>query len=156
MRRRAIGGDGGMRTRAAITLTGGTAALNLSAAARAISTYSHVASVGHHGQRAPQESLKTDSRTLGLDNMVRVVVNCGTRAFVKMIAEAGTGRRLGVRAVSPHASELIQACALAVHHRVTAHNLESPLFPHLTMMDRVNLTAHAFSMDVRQLPCCAG
>ena len=73
-----------------------------------------------------------------------------------MIAEADTGRLLGVRAVSPHAGELNPAWALAIYHRMTAHDLKSPIFPYLTMMDGVTLTAQALSMDVRKLSCCAG
>ena len=143
-------------TRAAINMTGGTAALDLSTLPRVIFTDPQVASVGYHEQGARQENLKTDSRILSLDNVPRALVNFDTRGFIKMIAEADTGRLLGVHAVAPDAGELIQAAALAIHHRMTVHDLASQLFPYLTMVEGLKLAAQTFSMDIRQLSCCAG
>ncbi len=143
-------------TRAAINMTGGTAALDLSSLPRVIFTDPQVASVGYREQEAHHEDLRTDSRILSLDNMPRALVNFDTRGFIKMIAEADTGRLLGVHAVAPEAGELIQAAALAIHHRMTVHDLAGQIFPYLTMVEGLKLAAQTFSMDITELSCCAG
>ena len=143
-------------TRAAINMTGGHAALDLTTLPRVIFTDPQVATVGYSEQSAHQEGIATDSRVLTLDNVPRALVNFDTRGFIKMVAEAGTGRLLGVQAVAQEAGELIQAAALAIHHRMTVTDLSNQLFPYLTMAEGLKLAAQTFSEDVKQLSCCAG
>ncbi len=143
-------------TRAAINMTGGNATLHLTTLPRVIFTDPQVAMVGLNGQQAHHSGIETDSRTLTLDNVPRALVNFDTRGFIKMVAEAGTGRLLGVQAVAPEAGELIQTAALAIHHRMTVSDLSSQLFPYLTMVEGLKLAAQTFSKDVKQLSCCAG
>ena len=61
---------------------------------------------------------ETDSRLLTLDNVPRALANFDTRGFIKLVAEAGSGRLIGVQAVAPEAGELIQTAALAIRHRM--------------------------------------
>ena len=143
-------------TRAAINMTGGNAALDLTALPRVIFTDPQVAKVGLSEWEAHHAGIETDSRTLTLDNVPRAVVNFDTRGFIRVVAEAGTGRLLGVQAVAQEAGELIQAAALAIHHRMTVSDLANQLFPYLTMVEGLKLAAQAFSKDVKQLSCCAG
>ena len=79
---------------------------------------------------------------------------CGTRRRT-LVVEAGTGRLLGVQAVAAEAGELIQAAALAIHHRMTVADLSSQLFPYLTMVEGLKLCAQTFTRDVKRLSCCA-
>jgi len=79
-----------------------------------------------------------------------------TRGFIKLVAEAGTGRLLGVQAVTPEAGELIQTAALAIRARMTVQELADQLFPYLTMVEGLKLAAQTFTKDVKQLSCCAG
>jgi len=137
-------------------MTGGNAALDLTALPRVIFTDPQVAMVGLSEWEAHHAGIETDSRTLTLDNVPRAVVNFDTRGFIKVVAEAGTGRLLGVQAVAQEAGELIQAAALAIHHRMTVSDLANQLFPYLTMVEGLKLAAQAFSKDVKQLSCCAG
>ncbi len=88
--------------------------------------------------------------------MPRALANFDTRGFIKLVAEAGSGRLLGVQAVAPEAGELIQTAALAIHHRMTVADLGAQLFPYLTMVEGLKLAAQTFSKDVKQLSCCAG
>ena len=143
-------------TRAAINMAGGHATLDLTTLPRVIFTDPQVATVGYSEQEAHHQGIETDSRTLTLDNVPRALVNFDIRGFIKMVAEAGTGRLLGVQAVAPEAGELIQAAALAIHHRMTVSDLSSQLFPYLTMVEGLKLAAQTFSKDVKQLSCCAG
>ena len=143
-------------TRAAINMTGGDAALDLTTMPAVVFTDPQVATVGLTEAEARLRNIETDSRTLPLDAVPRALVNFDTRGFIKLVAEAGTGRLLGVQAVAPEAGELIQAAALAIRGRMTVHDLADRLFPYLTMVEGLKLAAQTFTKDVSQLSCCAG
>ncbi|MCQ4189834.1 mercury(II) reductase [Methylocystis suflitae] len=143
-------------TRAAINMTGGDAALNLTAMPAVVFTDPQVATVGYSEAEAHHEGIETDSRTLTLDNVPRALANFDTRGFIKLVTEAGSGRLIGAQAVAPEAGELIQTAALAIRARMTAQELADQLFPYLTMVEGLKLAAQTFSKDVKQLSCCAG
>ena len=143
-------------TRAAINMTGGDAALNLTAMPAVVFTDPQVATVGLSEQEAHHAGIETDSRTLTLDNVPRALANFDTRGFIKLVIEEGSHRLIGVQAVAPEAGELIQAAVLAIRARMTAQELADQLFPYLTMVEGLKLAAQTFSKDVKQLSCCAG
>ncbi|WP_292533645.1 mercury(II) reductase [Methylocystis sp.] len=143
-------------TRAAINMTGGDAALDLTAMPAVVFTDPQVATVGYSEAEAHHEGIETDSRTLTLDNVPRALANFDTRGFIKLVTEVGSGRLIGVQAVAPDAGELIQTAALAIRARMTAQELADQLFPYLTMVEGLKLAAQTFSKDVKQLSCCAG
>ena len=143
-------------TRAAINMTGGDAALDLTTMPAVVFTDPQVAIVGLSEAEAHLRNIETDSRTLPLEAVPRALVNFNTRGFIKVVAEAGTGRLLGVQIVAPEAGEVIQAAALAIRARMTVHDLADQLFPYLTMVEGLKLAAQTFTKDVRQLSCCAG
>ena len=143
-------------TRAAINMTGGDATLNLTAMPAVVFTDPQVATVGYSEAEAHHDGIETDSRTLTLDNVPRALANFDTRGFIKLVAEAGSGRLIGVQAVAPEAGELIQTAALAIRNRMTVQELADQLFPYLTMVEGLKLAAQTFNKDVKQLSCCAG
>ena len=143
-------------TRAAINMTGGDAALDLSAMPAVVFTDPQVATAGLSEAEARQQGIATDSRTLTLDNVPRALANFDTRGFIKLVAEVGSGRLLGVQAVTPEAGELIQTAVLALRARMTVQDLADQLFPYLTMVEGLKLCAQTFTKDVKQLSCCAG
>ncbi|WP_324734538.1 mercury(II) reductase [Pseudomonas paeninsulae] len=143
-------------SRAAINMTGGEATLNLDAMPAVVFTDPQVATVGYNEVQAYEAGLETDSRTLSLGNVPRALVNFDTRGFIKLVAEAGSGRLLGVQAVSAEAGELIQTAAIAIRARMTVQELADQLFPYLTMVEGLKLCAQTFFKDVTQLSCCAG
>ena len=105
---------------------------------------------------ARQQGIETESRTLTLDNVPRALANFDTRGFIKLVAEAGTGRLIGVQTVAPGAGELIQSAALAIRNHMTVQELADQLFPYLTMVEGLKLAVQTFNKDVKQLSCCAG
>ena len=143
-------------TRAAINMTGGDAALDLSAMPAVVFTDPQVATVGYSEAKAHHDGIETDSRTLTLDNVPRALANFDTRGFIKLVIEEGSGRLIGVQAVAPEAGELIQTAVLAIRNRMTVQELADQLFPYLTMVEGLKLAAQTFSKDVKQLSCCAG
>jgi mercuric reductase len=143
-------------TRAAFNMMGGDATLDLTTMPAVVFTDPQVATVGLSDAEVHLQNIETDTRTLPLDAVPRALVNFDTRGFIKLVAEAGTGRLLGVQAVAPQAGEIIQAAALAIRARMTVHDLADQLFPYLTMVEGLKLAAQTFTKDVRQLSCCAG
>ncbi|TMX23463.1 mercury(II) reductase [Salmonella enterica subsp. enterica serovar Typhimurium] len=143
-------------TRAAINMTGGDAALNLTAMPAVVFTDPQVATVGYSEAEAHHDGIKTDSRTLTLDNVPRALANFDTRGFIKLVVEEGSGRLIGVQAVAPEAGELIQTAALAIRNRMTVQELADQLFPYLTMVEGLKLAAQTFNKDVKQLSCWPG
>lgn len=143
-------------TRAAVNMTGGEAVLDLDVVPAVVFTDPQVAMVGCDEARANQAGIETESRTLGLEHVPRALVNFDTRGFIKLVAEAGSGRLLGVQAVAGEAGEIIQAAAMAIHARITVHELADLLFPYLTTVEGLKLAAQTFSKDVSMLSCCAG
>jgi mercuric reductase len=143
-------------TRAAVNMTGGDAALDLGTVPAVVFTDPQVATVGYTEAEAHRAGIETDSRTLTLDNVPRALVNFDSRGFIKLVAETGSGRLLGVQAVTAEAGELIQSAAIAIRARMTVHDLANQLFPYLTMVEGLKLAAQTFTKDVTQLSCCAG
>ena len=143
-------------TRAAINMTGGEAQLDLTAMPAVVFTDPQVATVGLSEAEAHLQGIETDSRTLSLDNVPRALANFDTRGFIKLVAEVGSGRLIGVQAVTPEAGELIQTAVLAIRARMTVQELANQLFPYLTMVEGIKLCAQTFTKDVKQLSCCAG
>ncbi|MDT8399499.1 MAG: mercury(II) reductase [Pseudomonadales bacterium] len=143
-------------TRAAINMTGGEATLDLRAMPAVVFTDPQVATVGLSEAEAKRQGIEVESRTLGLEHVPRALANFDTRGFIKLVAETGSKRLLGVQAVSANAGELIQTAALAIHQRMTVDEIADRLFPYLTMVEGLKLAAQTFSRDVKQLSCCAG
>jgi len=143
-------------TRAALNMLGGEAKLNLDTMPSVVFTDPQVATVGYSEAQAQHAGLETDSRTLTLDNVPRALANFDTRGFIKLVADAGSGRLLGVQAVTADAGEIIQTAAIAIWAQMTVQELAAQLFPYLTMVEGLKLAAQAFSTDVKQLSCCAG
>lgn len=140
---------------AAINMTGGEAAIDFSAMPTVVFTDPQMATVGLSEAEAHAQGIETVSRTLSLDNVPRAMVNFETCGFIKMVAEAGSLRLLGVQAVTPEAGELIQTAAIAMRARMTVQDLAGQLFPCLTMVEGLKLCAQAIVNDIKQLSCCA-
>lgn len=143
-------------TRAAINMTDGEAALNLTTMPAVVFTDPQVATVGFSEAEAHLKGIETDSRTLTLDNVPRALVNFDNRGFIKLVTEAHSGRLLGVQMVAAEAGEVIQTAAMAIRAQMTVHELADQLFPYLTMVEGLKLAAQTFTKDVKQLSCCAG
>lgn len=142
-------------TRAAVNMTGGDAALDLSAMPAVIFTDPQVATVGLTEAAAERAGIQVESRTLTLDNVPRALANFETYGFVKLVIDTSNDRLIGTQILAPAAGEMIQAAALAIRNRMTVQELADQLFPYLTMVEGLKLCAQTFFKDVKQLSCCA-
>jgi len=136
-------------TCAAINMTGGNAALDLTIMPSVVFTDPQVATVGLSEPEARSQGIESVSRMLPLTRVPRALVNFDTRGFIKMVAEADSLRLLGVQAVAPEAGELIQTATIAMRARMTVQDLADQLFPYLTMVEGLKLCARLFSKDVK-------
>lgn len=143
-------------TRAAVNMTGGDKAIDLSVMPAVVFTDPQVGTVGLTEAQATQRGVAVDSRTLDLENVPRALANLDTRGFIKLVAEKDSGRILGCQVLAHEGGELIQTAALAIRNRMTVQDLADQLFPYLTMVEGLKLCAQTFSKDVKQLSCCAG
>ncbi len=143
-------------TRAAINMTGGDAALDLSAMPAVVFTEPQVGTVGLTEAEAEKQGIDAESRTLALENVPRALANFDTRGFIKLVAEKETGRLLGAQVLAGEGGEIIQTAVLAIRNRMTIKELADQLFPYLTMVEGMKLCAQTFTKDVKELSCCAG
>ncbi len=143
-------------TRAAINMTGGDSSLVLSAMPAVIFTDPQVATVGLSEEQALRDGIEVQSRTLGLENVPRALVNFETEGFIKLVIDAASGRLIGAQILAAEAGEVIQAATLAIARQMTVQELADQLFPYLTMVEGLKLCAQTFFKDIKQLSCCAG
>ena len=143
-------------TRAATNMLGGDVTLNLNVVPAVIFTDPQVATVGLTEEQARTQNIETDSRSLPLENVPRALANFETHGFIKLVAESGSGRLLGAQILSAEAGEIIQTAAMALQNNMTINDIANMLFPYLTMVEGLKLTAQTFNKDIKQLSCCAG
>ncbi len=67
-----------------------------------------------------------------------------------------SGRIVGCQVLANEGGEIIQTATLAISNNMTIDALANQLFPYLTMVEGLKLTAQTFNKDVKQLSCCAG
>ena len=100
----------------------------------AVFTTPQIASVGVTEERARRDGVRVVTRCTRMDVLARAEMLGDARGMVKIVAEIGSLRILGVHICSPFAAEILQAGILAVHHRMTVKDLidATYIFPSLT------------------------
>lgn len=136
-------------------LGGAGRALDYGALPRVTFTSPAIAAVGLTDAQVIEAGLACDCRTLPLEYVPRALVNRDTRGLVKIVAEAGTGRLLGVHAVAENAGDLITAAGYAITAGMTVNQLAHAWAPYLTMAEALKLAAQTYTADITKLSCCA-
>jgi dihydrolipoamide dehydrogenase len=89
---------------------------------------------------------EADARAAGYDVTVasfpfsasgRAATVGATNGFVRVVADRGADRLVGVHVVGPHASELIAAGGLAVEMMASPHDVAGTIHPHPTLSEAV-------------------
>lgn len=120
-----------------------------------IFTSPQLASTGVTEEEAIVAGRGCDCRVLDLTNVPRAIVQHDEVGAIKIVAEQGTGKVLGVHAVAEGAGDLILAGVYAVKFGLTVTDLADTWAPYLTMSEGLKLAAQTFTRDVKQLSCCA-
>jgi mercuric reductase len=122
---------------------------------RVIFTNPTMAAVGLTDEQAAAQGIACECRVLPMSAVPRALVNRDTRGFVKIVAEAGTGRIVGATVVADGAGDVIQAAVYAVQFGLTTDQVASTWAPYLTFAEGFKLAAQTFKRDVSRLSCCA-
>jgi mercuric reductase len=129
--------------------------MDYTALPRVTFTSPNIAAVGLTDEQALAAGYRCECRVVELRHVPRARVNLDTRGLFKIVAEAETGRVLGIHALAANAGDAILAGVYAVKFGLTVDDLADTWAPYLTMAEGVKLTAQSFSTDVEMLSCCA-
>ncbi|MCI0689282.1 MAG: FAD-dependent oxidoreductase [Sporichthyaceae bacterium] len=137
-------------------LDGAERTLDYTALPRVTFTSPAIAAVGLTDAQVVETGIACDCRTLPLEHVTRALVNRDARGLVKIVAEAGTGRLLGIHVIADGAGDMITAATYALAAGLTVDQLARTWAPYLTMAEALKLAAQAYTLDVAKLSCCAG
>lgn len=130
--------------------------LDYSALPRVTFTTPAIAAVGLTDAQVVEAGNRCDCRTLPLQYVPRALADRDTRGLVKIVAEAGTGRLLGVHVIADGAGDVITAATYAITAGLTVDQVAHTWAPYLTMAEALKLAAQTYTRDVTKLSCCAG
>jgi len=105
--------------------------------------------------QARAQGTEVETRVLSLDAVPRAIVNGDTRGLFKLVAEAQTGRLVGVSVLADGAPDVIHAAVLAIEQELSVADLTRTWAPYLAMAEGLKLAAQTFDRDVSRLSCCA-
>lgn len=112
-------------------------------------------SVGMTEKEVVEAGIRCECRVLPLEYVPRAVVNRDTRGFIKVVAELGTGRILGISAVAKDAGEIAAAGVYILEAGMTTAQVAAAWSLYLTMAEGIRIACKAFTTDVAKLSCCA-
>ena len=118
-------------------------------------TTPNLAAVGLTDAQVAEAGLECTCRVLPLAYVPRAIVNRDTRGVVKIVAEVGTGRVVGIHIAAANAGDVILAATYALEAGMTVDQLATTWAPYLTMAEGIKLAAQSFRTDVAKLSCCA-
>ncbi|MDN4094582.1 mercury(II) reductase [Brevibacillus agri] len=115
-----------------------------------------IATVGLTEEQAKAKGYEVKTSVLPLNAVPRAIVNRETTGVFKLVADAQSGKVLGVHIVAENAGDVIYSATLSVKFGLTVNDLRETLAPYLTMSEGIKLAALTFDKDVSKLSCCAG
>ncbi|MEU4293186.1 FAD-dependent oxidoreductase [Kribbella sp. NPDC026596] len=129
--------------------------LDYTALRRVTFTSPATAAVGMTDAQAVAAGIDCECRALPLEHVPRALVERDTRGLIKLVAERGTGRLLGIHVLADGAGDVITAATYAITTGMTVGQLATTWHPYLTMAEALKLAAQTFTRDVAKLSCCA-
>ena len=118
-------------------------------------TTPNIAAAGMTDEQASAAGIRCECRTLPLKYVPRALVNRDTRGFIKIVADADTGRIVGITAVAQNAGELAAAAVYILEAGMTVDQVAHAWCPYLTIAEGIKIAAQSFTTDVSKLSCCA-
>ncbi|MCL6479705.1 MAG: dihydrolipoyl dehydrogenase [Peptococcaceae bacterium] len=108
-----------------------------------IFTHPEAAGVGMTAQEAESSGIEFKSGKFSFIASGKAQAMGETEGFVKVLADAGTDRILGVHIVGPHATDLIAGAAVAMQMGATVRQLAETIHAHPTLAEAVVEAAEA-------------
>jgi mercuric reductase len=124
---------------AAINALGGADRVDYTGLPQVTFTRPQLASAGLTEAEALRQGYRCGCRLLDLSDVPRALANRDTRGGVKLVADADTGRVLGVHALAEGAGEIMLAATYAIKARFTVDQLADTWAPYLTMAESLRL-----------------
>ena len=128
--------------------------MDYSSAPSCIFTNPQAAQVGMTDEVANGKGFTCSCRVLDFGIIPKAQVIKDIRGVIKMVAEAETGRILGVSILAPHAGDLIHEATLAVKFKLTIYDIIDTVHVFPTLSESLKLVAQSYLKDVSKLPCC--
>jgi mercuric reductase len=121
----------------------------------AIFTDPEVGTVGYSEDAARQAGFDVMTHTIPASSIPKAHVTGALRGAVKMIAEKGSGRILGVHLCLHRGADIINEAAIAIKTRMTVGQMAEALHVYPSMGEGLRLCAQGFHRDIERLSCCA-
>jgi dihydrolipoamide dehydrogenase len=106
-----------------------------------IFTDPEIAYVGLTQTQAREMGAETETGLFGFGVNGRALTLHETEGFIRVVAEKGSGRLLGVQMTGPHVSDLISEATLAIEMGATAEDLALTIHPHPTLSEALHEAA---------------
>ncbi len=116
----------------------------------AIFTTPQVASVGLTEGQARASDIAVRCRSVSLEGVSRALMTGDSRGLVKIVADEGSGKVLGVHICAPTASEMIEEGVLAVRFGLTVQDIIDTFHVFPTMAGAIQDCARAFGNPPRK------
>ncbi len=139
---------------AAVNALGGADRIDYTGLPAVVFTRPQLASAGLTEAEALEQGYRCDCRLLDLADVPRALANRDTRGAIKLVADADTGRVLGVHALAEGAGETMLAATYAIKAGFTVDQVADTWAPYLTMAEGLRLTAGLFRNEM-PTSCCA-
>ena len=117
-------------------------------------TTPQLASAGLTEEQALAAGHDCDCRVLGAQDIPRALVNRDTRGVLKLVADASSGKVLGVHAALDGAGDVMLAATYAIKLGMTVDDVADTWAPYLTMSEALRIAAGLFRSD-KPTSCCA-
>jgi dihydrolipoamide dehydrogenase len=122
--------------------------MDYSAIPSCIFTTPEIAMVGLTEEQARAQNMDYKASKFNFAANGKAVTMGETEGLVKIIAEAASGKVLGMHILGPHASDLIMEGALAIRNGLTAKNIAHTIHPHPSLSETVMESAHGIFGDI--------
>lgn len=117
-------------------------------------TRPQLASAGLTEAAALARGYDCECRVLDLADVPRALANRDTRGAVKLVADASSGKVLGVHAAAEGAGDVMLAATYAIKAGMTVDDIAETWAPYLTMAESLRLVAQLFRNEL-PTSCCA-
>ena len=135
--------------------TGCRCALDYNSIPMAIFTDPEVGTVGYGEAAARKAGFEVMSHTIAASAIPKAHVTGELRGALKIVAESGSGRILGVHLCLHRGADIINEAALAIRCGLTVGQLAETLHVYPSMGEGLKLCAQGFRRDLDKLSCCA-
>ena len=128
---------------AVATIVGKPAPVDVSVVPNCVYTSPEIASVGMTEAEAKEAGYAVScGKSLSGSNAKCLIEGC-TSGYIKLVADAQTGRLLGAQLVYPRATDLVEELALAIQQGLTVDDVAGVIHPHPTFSEGVLAAAEA-------------